>query len=165
MIIGKCFENDPIWIQEIQHSQYWSNVATIFEVARRIYTKAEKHMGIMTDIGEGVRGLSEFGHRALQEMHDMIAEKFRYDYITNVDQQVDGQQHIRGLVDDYSNPEYVASKWLEFYVSSINGLFEFYPSLVKHVLTAVLYRNPDKRGIDSELAIKDTLLNVGYMNR
>lgn len=29
MIIGDYFDNDPIWIQEVQHDLYMSNVATI----------------------------------------------------------------------------------------------------------------------------------------
>lgn len=41
MIVGSCFENDPIWVQEIQHDLYWDRgliiqdgkIADVFEVA------------------------------------------------------------------------------------------------------------------------------------
>lgn len=145
MIIGDFFDNDPIWIQKLQHDLYWGIVARPFFIAREKYLNAEKILGINTQLGEDCRAIDSIDHRVLQGFHDIIAARFRYDFVKEFN-----MYSLGSLFEDKTLVDEIKQKWLRFFEYRINFIFDDYFHLPKQVLIAVTYPNPDNRGKDAE---------------
>lgn len=144
MILGSRFKNDPVWIQDLQHDLYWGIVAQPFEMARTLYLRAEKIIGIETQIGKNCKVKGDLDHRVLQYFHDAIAMKFRYESRNNIE--IHPEVSLDGVADD----DDIKQTWLRFYKRGIDNLFEEHLNLPRQILIAATYPNPDKRGKDAE---------------
>ncbi|KAB2952166.1 hypothetical protein F9B85_10160 [Heliorestis acidaminivorans] len=143
MILGEYFDEDNDWIIDIQYGVYSKVVVNILWYARNAYSHAERVIGVNTDLGKNMN-TSSFDHRSLQYFHDMIASHFRYKHANEI------EPCIPGLLDDLTDEERVLILWNEFYPDEIKRLFLRYPELPKLIVTAAVYNNPDRRGIEAE---------------
>jgi hypothetical protein len=151
VIVKQCFHGYAIWMQEIQHDLYWSNVGLIVKKAKELFCYCETVIGIETEIGNEIKFLENFDHRTLQYLYDVIAADYRYQ---NLENQGFCFEQI-GLTELIANN--IKTSWLKFYSSKIDDLYKNNAHLPKQVLTAALYPNPDKRGMAAEDYIYDTV--------
>lgn len=154
MIIGSRFDNDPLWVQQLQHDLYWSVVVLPFEMARKIYLKAEKTIGAETQLGQDCRDNDRIDHRVLQYFHDAIATKFRYESRNSF------EMHLPGILDGITEDDYIKQRWLRYFERQIECIFDEYLGLPRQIVIAVTYRNPDERGKDAENYIKRICDNI-----
>ena len=154
MILGEKFEHDFLWVQRLQNELYWSVVTLPFITARELYLKAERTIGIETQIGKDCRNIDGVDHRILRCFHDTIATKFRYESRNKF------QMHLPGMLDGISEDDSIKQRWLGYLKDQINYMFDLYPNLLRQVIVAGTYPNPDKRGIDAEDFIETICDNI-----
>lgn len=147
MWIFEMFPNDPMKIAMIQHDLYSEYLPIIFEKAKREYLRAEFIVGIETELGKNLREASRFDHRTIQEFHDVIAGKFRLNWVALKNQQFDLFKEPKPVSED---PSDVAYQWKIFLESELETIFNDAPDLIKQVCLATIYANPDKRGCEAE---------------
>lgn len=152
MMIGNQFDNDPDWIQQIQHDLYWSVVTIPYATAREKYIKAERIIGIETQLGQDCRDMDRIDHRVLQYFHDAIATRFRYEFNDPF------QKRLPCILEGNTEEEDIKRKWIRFYNEQIECLFDEYQDLPRQTLIAGTYPNPDERGKDAEDSIYTTCL-------
>lgn len=101
MIYVEWFENDPMWIRDIQGKVYWEYIAYPYHLAKEKYLEAERILGIETEIGAKCKVIEGGDHRFLQHFHDAIAAKFRYniknDFVMQSDITLEGSSLMRLL--------------------------------------------------------------------
>jgi hypothetical protein len=144
MIIGSQFNNDPVWVQELQHDLYWSVVILPFELARKIYIEAEKTLGIDTELGQDCRDRHSIDHRVLQYFHDAIATKFRYEYRN------DFEMHLPGILDGITEEDDIKKRWISYFKKQAESILVENHGLPRQIVIAATYPNPDERGKDAE---------------
>lgn len=144
MIIGSRFNNDPVWVQKLQHDLYWSVVTLPFDLARKIYLRAERTLGIKTQLGQDCRVKDSIDHRVLQYFHDEIATKFRYESRNHF------EMHSPGTLAGVTLEDDIKQRWLHFFEKQIEVMFDDYPNLPRQILIAGTYPNSDERGMDAE---------------
>lgn len=144
MFVYDRFENDPIWVQMLQHDLYGGIVSLPFELARESYLKGERTVGIETQLGIDCRKKQHIDHRILQFFHDAIAAKFRFK--TKNDLIMQSPITLEGC----SFEDVIKQRWLHFYNKQVEALLDDHPDLLRQILIACTYPNPDKRGIDAE---------------
>lgn len=147
MLIGKMFPDDPMWISHIQHDLYGKYVGIIFDKARKEYLKAEVVLGINTEVGDKLKQANGFDHRTIQDLHDVIAGKFRFQWLALKNQQLDFFKEPELVSEDASATAY---QWKIFLESELEMIFNDAPGLIKQVCLATIYVNPDKRGCEAE---------------
>ncbi|MFL9538635.1 hypothetical protein ACKEQL_08440 [Acinetobacter baumannii] len=147
MWVFEMFPNDPMKIAMIQHDLYSEYLPIIFEKAKREYLRAEFIVGIETELGKNLREASRFDHRTIQEFHDVIAGKFRLNWVALKNQQFDLFEEPKPVSED---PSDVAHQWKAFLESELEAIFKESPCLVKYICIATMYANPDKRGCKAE---------------
>jgi|LSQX01.1.fsa_nt_gb hypothetical protein len=145
MIISCYFKDDPVWIQNLQYDLYWDIISLPFSMARETYLRAEKILGIATQLGKDCLQKDGIDHRVLQYYHDTIAAKFRYEYVEEF-----GIQVLSTLLSDDAFGEEIKQRWVHFFTNKIRFMLDDYPHLARQILIAVTYPNPDKRGKDAE---------------
>ncbi|QGG48049.1 hypothetical protein [Heliorestis convoluta] len=143
MIPGEYFDEDNNWVIDIQHGVYSRVVVDMIWFARNAYRHAEQTIGVSTELGKNMYA-STFHYRGLQYFHDMIAARFRYKYANEI------EPCLPGLLDDFTDEERVLILWNEFYPDEVKRLFLRYPELPRLIVTAAVYNNPDRRGIEAE---------------
>ncbi len=140
MMICNRFKNDPDWIQQLQHDLYWSVVILPFEMAKPIYLKAERTLGIETQLGKDCRDVGKIDHRAFQFFHDAIATKYRYELEHPL------QYRLPCIIDGETEEDDIKKEWFYFYKKQIEHLFDDYQNLPQQILVAGTYPDPDERG-------------------
>ena len=141
------FAGDPMEIADIQHDLYEEYLGLIFEKARKEYLKAEVILGIDTELGEKLKQATGFDHRTIQDFHDAIAGKFRFNWLVLKNQQFDFFKEPEPVSEDASD---IAHRWRNFLESELEAIFNDTPVLIKQICLATTYPNPDKRGCEAE---------------
>lgn len=147
MIVGKMFPGDPMWIAHIQHDLYHKYVGIIFDKARKEYLKAESIIGVNTELGDELRKPNRIDHRTIQELHDVIAGKFRFNWLVLKNQQFDLFKSPEAISE---SPSDIANQWRIFLDSELDAIFKDSPDLIKHICVATIYANPDEHGCVAE---------------
>lgn len=93
----------------------------------------------------------------------MIAARFRYKNLDKIYKNIRGQLSFPGFTDNYENDSYVEEQWRKYYEDCINYLYNEYPCLLRQVLIAVTYPDPDKRGVKAENYIKLMLSDIDIL--
>ena len=147
MLFGEMFSGDPMRIAHIQFDLYGKYVSLVFGTARKKYLRAEYILGIDTELGEKLKEATQFDHRTIQDLHDVIAGKFRFQWLALKNQQFDFFKEPEPVSEDASS---IAYKWKIFLESELETIFNDAPDLIKQVCLATIYANPDKRGCEAE---------------
>jgi len=156
MIIRDYFPGDPIWVQDLQYTQYFEQCSLPFNIARDLYIKAEKTIGYMTKLGESIICVNGIDHRTMQYFHVIIAADFRLKHINEF------EQHLPGILENLTEDEYIVKIWIEFYRKTIIQLYDLNLDLPKKILIAAVYKNPDKRGIKAERYIAEIVNDINH---
>lgn len=90
---------------------------------------------------------TSFDHRTIQDFHDALAGKFRFNWLVLKNQQFDFFKEPE-LVSEYALD--IAYQWKIFLESELETIFNDSPDLIKQVCLATMYVNPDKRGCEAE---------------
>ena len=137
MIIGSRFQGD-IWhrVMGFQHDLYSRLVAYLFEAARTVYLRAEAVLGLTTVPGMLAAPENAVDHRVLQELHDLIAAKFRYTYEDHL------HPHLPfpGWENDQARIE---NLWRTFYFAEVDRLVSESPTFVRSVVVAIAFQNTE----------------------
>lgn len=143
MILQKLFPMDSDRIADIQRDVYGPSLWHIFNISKRHYRRAEAIIGINTELGEQLNIIDGFDHRTLQWFHDAIAGQFRLQYCLNTNL-------FDSLIENFGEKETIINLWHEFLFSEMRRLFQRHTELPREICTAVVYANPNPRGIDAE---------------
>ena len=155
MIITERFSNDPIWVQQLQEELYWGLVSLPFELAKTLYLKAENILNIETRLGIDCSKVKKIDHRILQNLHDSVAAKYRYDNRCNFEMQLSDFQK------EETDKDEIKQEWIKYFREKIELLLDIHSSLSRSIVLAAAYPNPDKRGLDAESQI-DLIANGLY---
>ena len=154
MIIGSRFNHDPLWVQNLQHDLYWSLVSLPYEMAKKLYLKAEITIGIKTELGQDCLKRDSIDHRVLQYFHDAIATNFRYE------SRNDFEMHLPGILDGVTEEDDIKKRWLSYYRMQTESILAEYQSLPRKIVIAATYPNPDERGKYAEDYINKVSDNI-----
>ena len=144
MIIGVSFDGDIFEdVKQIQHDLYGQGLERIYRSAKVRYRQSERILQQDTELGRQ-HPMSSFDHRTLQWLHDQVAAFFRYSYGDRL------HPELPGINEDLSREASIPRLWLSFLDEELERLFEDYPDLVRLVLEATAYPNPDPVGCEAE---------------
>ncbi|KAF0282826.1 hypothetical protein [Spiribacter roseus] len=144
MIIGNAFDGDIFEdVKHCQHDLYGQVLERIYRSAVTRYKQAERILQQDTELGCG-HPMSSFDHRTLQELHDRIAAFFSYSFGERLHPELPGLNQYK------SREERITRLWLDFFDGELSRLFDNYPDIVRLVLIATAYANPDRRGSEAE---------------
>lgn len=150
MIVASAFPGDSMRIANIQHDVYSDALGVILRAAVAVYERAERVLGIKTELGELIQTIA-LDHRTVQWFHDAVAGQFRFEYCCNAD--------LFEEVLDPNDPEQdIICRWMRFLYDELERLFDWNYYLPRQILIAVIYKNPDPRGMDAEEKIFDLTL-------
>lgn len=147
MLVGEMFYGDPMWIAHIQFDLYGKYATLVFNKAKKEYLRAEFILGIDTELGEKLRQATGFDHRTIQDLHDVIAGKFRFQWLALKNQQLDFFNESELVSEDASDTAY---QWKIFLECELETIFNDAPDLIKQVCLAAIYVNPNKLGCEAE---------------
>jgi len=146
MIFSSKFPLDSDrWIQ-LQYDSYDEAVGKIVNFAQTEYLRAELVLGLKTDLGKQLP-VYRFDHRTVQNVHDLMAAQFRYLYINT-------PTLFEGAHDQDAD---ILAKWFNFISKELCDIAVDHPSLYRLLCTAVVYKNPDERGIEAELELHEMM--------
>ena len=143
MIVSDYFHGDSDRIGWIQHDSYGKALRIIIDFAIDKHRHAERVVAVRTEFSDLRDGLRGFDHRALQWLHDCMAAAFRMEYCLNADL-------FTYKIPDLHAPEETVTFWLEFLRKELERVFAEYSQFPRLILTAAIYSNPDKKGMDAE---------------
>ncbi len=143
MIISRKFAYDPIWVQKLQYELYFYNYTPIFRVAKRKYLLAEEIIGIKSQLGYDCQRTYEykFDHRITEGVHDALAAKFRYENRNRF------ETPLPGVLEELSHEIRIKRDWIDYFKEEINNLLDEQPGMVRQIVIAATYPDPDQRGI------------------
>lgn len=148
MIVSDYFHGDSTRIGWIQHDCYREALGIIVNFAIDKYRHAERVVDVRTELSDLRDELRGFDHRTQQWLHDCMAAAFRMEYCLNAD-------FLIYKIPDPHTPEETVTLWLEFLNKELERVFTEYLQLPRLILTAVIYPNPDKKGMAAEDEIYD----------
>lgn len=143
MIVGDYFHGDSDRIGWIQHDSYGKALRIIIDFAKDKHRHAERVVAVRTEFSDLRDELRGFDHRTLQWLHDCMAAAFRMEYCLNADL-------FTYTILDPHTPEETTGFWFEFLMKELEKVFEQYLQFPRLILTAAIYSNPDKKGMDAE---------------
>jgi hypothetical protein len=143
MIVGDYFHGDSDRIGWIQHDSYREALRIIIDFAIDKHRHAERVVAVRTELSDLRDELISFDHRALQWLHDCMAAAFRMEYCLNADL-------FTYAIPEPHTPEEITTFWFEFLMKELERVFAEYLQFPRLVLTAAIYSNPDKKGMDAE---------------
>lgn len=162
MILGARFFNDMnITLQNVQHDLYWILLPKLYMTMRDCYMRAVRYVNVTTDLSETIaKRDSAFDHRVLQEPHDIMAARYRYDFPDKV-----GQLLFPFALPDCTHlnaedllKEYYRRSWSSHWYGEVKRLSEE-PVIVRAILKAVLYQNKDE-GYEAEDLLNELLYDL-----
>lgn len=139
MIISEQFSGDSLDIADIQHNNYSQALRTIVKSAIEAHrhSKEDCELGKLGDI------LNVFDHRPIQWFHDLIAAAFRFTYLAKFDFSIRTPSDLVSVAS-------VTEQWLRFLSLELGQVFKRNSDLPRLILVAILYPNPDRRGMEAE---------------
>lgn len=155
MLVYKQFENDSNYMISLQNRMYRQIIFEMFDIARKQFLQAESITCEKSQLGMDITQIKEFVHFPLEWFHDSLAIEYRYTSREEIE-----QYHMPGVITPLPDDLYFQILWREYFVRRIDELFRDYPQLVRPVLIAVSYQDPDERGIDAEKYIYESLIRI-----
>lgn len=150
MIVGNYFKGDYFDILKwVQHDCYNQSVMKIFHMAKKRFVRAQRIVGIETDLYNLIKEKTSFDHRLLQPFHDVIAAFYRYKR----------PSLSKISISDYKKYDYkqiLAKEWNGFLQKELNRIFNEEKTLIRAIVKAVAFQNTQK-GYNAEDYIWNSL--------
>ena len=156
MIVGEYFPGDDNnHVQWIQHDCYGEALAMIGKWCRNRYLSSVRDLDIPTLIRNKALSLpmNGFDHRTLQLFHDFLAASFRF---YNAE---DLQPKLPFPGED--EEKRIKSMWFSYLEIELERFSTEHKGIVKNVMEAVCYSNPNPIGIRAEDKLAHIVINDG----
>ena len=153
MWVASCFEGDDLeWVMKLQHDAYGDMVRAVFSTAKNAYLHAEMIIGACTNLGKLAKEEKTFDYRTLQHLHDVIASEFR-----RVHRDKLAELSRLTFPNDANHLNYADTLWRNYLQEEVDRLIRVRPDVVRDILTAALYPNPDPQGMFAESRLTELL--------
>lgn len=159
MIVGTIYPGDRNGVlKAVQYELYWDHVAQLFGVARAALIQADELLGTDLLIAQKARATEIFGHRVLQDAHDIMAAAFRYNH--------DGCGQLSLLDSGQEHEVRYREAWQEWFAAELRVLASS-PKFVRSVVQAVLLANTElgyaaERAACSHLVVRYGVADWGF---
>lgn len=152
MILADYFSNDDNeHVKSIQHKYYGDAWGVIFKWARCQYISSIRNLDLATTIQSKVSCLDGFDHRTLQMFHDFLAASFRH-YLSN---ELETYLPFPGEDEE----KRIVSLWSSYIEHELERIKTNHAGIVRNIIEAVCYPNPNPIGIKAEDRLTHSLLN------
>ena len=152
MNIGSDFPLDSERLARLQHEVYGKSIAMIVSHSQEQYRRAETILDVRTELGKHLP-VSSFDHRTVEHAHDQIAAQFRYFYIN--------KPRLFDSSEAGEDSDLFLKEWNDYLLRELREVGDWAADFYRLICVAVVFPNPDEKGIEAEEALYE-IVNTRY---